>query len=161
MLPLEVPRVLSLGELALRRWLPLDALRAPEFARWFALPTRERALLRETVRPFLGELVDYGHFYVACSPLPLDALLAALDCPLAFAGQDDAEFVAEVVLEVYQSGIRIDMLRSCLRQRASRLRELVSRDLRDLLMGLLMRHIDMSTSDILPLPCSESRVSSL
>lgn len=118
MLPFSrVSRVLRLGELALGCRLPLHGLRSAEFPRRFALTRRGRrraAPLRETVLPSgCGELVDDGHLDVACSPLTLDGPIRAGHCSLAFAGEHDPELVAEVVLEVYEAGVWIDVLRSC------------------------------------------------
>lgn len=115
-----MPRVLGLGKLALRRRLPLDGLRATEFASsWlFALPTEEGVLLlREAVRFLFGKLVYYGYIDVAgAASLALDALLTALDRLFALAGQNDTKFVTKVILEIYQPGVRIDLFRSCLRE---------------------------------------------
>lgn len=62
--------------------------------------------------------MNYRHFDITCASLSLDGLLAALHCFLPLARQNDTEFVAKVVLEIYESCVRIDLFRSCLRQSA-------------------------------------------
>lgn len=116
------PEVLRLRVLALRGGLPLDALAelggrglagkgvVVGGSRW--LPgLAEAVLLARGVRG-RGELVDDGHLDVAGLALALVALAAARHRALALARQHDAELVAEIVLEVDQTRVRIDVLRA-------------------------------------------------
>lgn len=57
--------------------------------------------------------MDDGHLDVACSSLTLDGPVRAGHCSLALAGEHNPELVAEIVLEVYEAGVWIDVLRSC------------------------------------------------
>lgn len=57
--------------------------------------------------------MDDRHLDVAGSSLTLDRSVRTADRPLAFAGKHDPKLVAEIVLEVYQPGVWIDVLRSC------------------------------------------------
>lgn len=112
----RVSDVLRLRELALRRWLPFHRLRRAKFASWFALSRRRRrrtASLRETVLFPRSELVNDGYLDVAGSSLALDRSVSTADCSFAFPGKHDSELVAKVVLEVYQPGVWVDLLRSC------------------------------------------------
>ena len=59
--------------------------------------------------------MDDGHLDVACSSLTLDGPVRAGHCSLALAGEHNPELVAEVVLEVYEAGVWIDVLRSMFR----------------------------------------------
>lgn len=58
--------------------------------------------------------MDDGHFDVTCSSLTLDGPVRAGHCSLAFARKHNPELVAEVVFEVYEAGVWVDMLRSCI-----------------------------------------------
>lgn len=112
----RVSDVLRLRELALRRWLPFHRFRRAKFASWFALSRRRRrrtASLRETVLFPRSELVNDGYLDVAGSSLALDRSVSTADCSFAFPRKHDSELVAKVVLEVYQPGVWVDLLRSC------------------------------------------------
>ena len=54
-----------------------------------------------------------GYLDVAGSSLALDRSVSTADCSFTFPGKHDSELVAKVVLEVYQPGVWVDLLRSC------------------------------------------------
>lgn len=112
--PVRTAEVFGLRELALGGRLPFDALAELAASRFsgkgMAVLCRwSRRLRLEAVLFARGELVDDRYLDVTGLAMALVALAAARHGALALARQHDAELVAEIVLEVDQTRVRIDV----------------------------------------------------